>query len=97
MINEKILKNLINLNVYEMSFDETDKTIEGLEYKDSNNNMRKIKENGMSETDIKFFLLTEQTCYLKSIKNMIKFFVILTIINILCWFYIIFIEFPNLF
>ena len=83
MKNKKLVRRLVDLGYYTMLRDSNPlDTEEDMVLTDLNKHRRKIADNDISDEDLILMMQAEQTSYLKSIKNMFTFFVVLTIIGI---------------
>lgn len=72
---------LLDLGYYNIVYDESP-SADDLRILDNGVTPRKVTDNGIPDHDLMLMLQAEQTKHLKSIKYMIIFFVVLTIIGI---------------
>jgi len=92
MKNQALVDELIDLGIYRV--DDYDNEYEAnqkfMTYTDSNEKIRKVEDDNISNEEIKLLLSAKQTKYLKKIASMITILVALTIIGACYWAYMFF-------
>ena len=91
MKNQKLIQELVDLEIYSVCYDDNEViNDDDMTITDSNNIKRKVNDNNLSENEIMLLLSTQRPSLMKSIKSMLQFFVILTVIGLCFWAYIVF-------
>ena len=101
-MNKKIIEQLVELEIYKESFlskekyeelsskaDDSKICITGNYYDDVNNGTwyKIVDTNGFTTEDIKLMLEIDRTKNIRSIKSMVKFFVVLIVISMIIMFF----------
>ncbi|WP_310603587.1 hypothetical protein [Anaerosporobacter sp.] len=83
MKNSILVKELLKLDIYQISYDNNEQIYENdIVIRDQNNVIRKVITNNIEDDEIRLILQAKQTSFLKSIKSMLSFFTVLTAIGI---------------
>jgi len=78
-----LVDELVELGAYGVDYDSICDDKEGnMTITDSNRNLRKVVDKGLTDDELMLLLAAKQTTYLRSIKSMITFFTVLTVISV---------------
>jgi hypothetical protein len=92
MKNQPLVDELIELGIYDVvDYDnEYEQNQEFMTTTDSNNKIRKVEDNKISDEEIKLLLSAKQTRYLKRIASMVTILAVVTILGACYWAYMYF-------
>jgi len=89
MKNQALVDELIELGIYDV-VDYDNENQEFMTTTDSNNKIRKVEDNEISDEEIKLLLSAKQTRYLKRIASMVTILAAITILGACYWAYMYF-------
>lgn len=87
-----LVDELVDLGIYRVTdYDNEYEENQGyMTYTDSNEKIRKVEDNNITDEEIKILLSAKQTKYLRKIASMITILVVITILGACYWAYLFF-------